>query len=644
MNPRWPLIAAFACGGLSLLWIGWGYVGHHPAALAAIAIILGFYLLGAQELRGFWHDTRALDHHLARIVGPVDDIESWLATLPTSLRHAVRQRVETGSSVLPGPALAPYLAGLLVLLGMTGTFIGMVATLRGTGLALETATDVAGIRSSLAAPVKGLGLAFGTSVAGVAASAMLGLMSALCRRDRQQVARRLDGLIATHLRAHGAAHHRQALLGLLQRQADAIQAGFERAAAQQAEQERRSQQGAQHWLDAAARQDEARASQAREARDAASRQQQALLEAVQNTLGSPLRQALSDALDRGSQQTAAVLEPLVVRTLEQVAHSAASWQQRLVEASAQQFDSLTARIDSTATQMAAGWQAALLEAQAGQLALLDKTREAHAELARAFENHLHDVRAQGALQVSQLLSETADVEQRRADQWSHHIETSARKVGAELTEAAHRITEQLELSAKATVAEIGGLVRLASQAPQAAADVVGELRQRLSESLARDNQALAEREQLMQTTAQVLSSLQHAAGDQRGAIDRLLSLTENQLNQAITRLADHAGTQTDRMAQAAVQLAAGSVELASLGDAFAAAVAHYGEANQALISHLERIESALERQIARSDDQLTYTVAQARELIDLSVLSQKRLLDEMQLLARREPSSAIADT
>src|SRR3546814_6010884 len=86
------------------------------------------------------------------------------------------------------PVLTPYLVGLLVLLGMLGTFLGMVATLRGTGLALESSTDLAAIRASLAAPVQGLGFAFGTSVAGVATSAMLGLLSALCTRDRVRAA------------------------------------------------------------------------------------------------------------------------------------------------------------------------------------------------------------------------------------------------------------------------------------------------------------------------------------------------------------------------------------------------------------------------------------------------------------------------
>ena len=54
--------------------------------------------------------------------------------LHPSLRNAVRLRIEGERVGLPGPALTPYLAGLLVLLGMLGTFLGMVVTLNGTGI------------------------------------------------------------------------------------------------------------------------------------------------------------------------------------------------------------------------------------------------------------------------------------------------------------------------------------------------------------------------------------------------------------------------------------------------------------------------------------------------------------------------------
>ena len=86
--------------------------------------------------------------------------------MPLGLRNAVRLRVEGERTALPAPVLTPYLVGLLVLLGMLGTLLGMMDTLRGTGLALQSATDMAAIRGSLASPVQGLAVAFGTSIAG----------------------------------------------------------------------------------------------------------------------------------------------------------------------------------------------------------------------------------------------------------------------------------------------------------------------------------------------------------------------------------------------------------------------------------------------------------------------------------------------
>src|SRR3546814_12660123 len=105
---------------------------------------------------------------------------------------------------------------------MLGTFLGMVATLRGTGLALESATDLQAIRASLAAPVKGLGFAFGTSVAGVAASAMLGLLSALCRRDRLRAAQLLVARMAPALRGFSAIHQREERLPPMHSPAEGI--------------------------------------------------------------------------------------------------------------------------------------------------------------------------------------------------------------------------------------------------------------------------------------------------------------------------------------------------------------------------------------------------------------------------------------
>ena len=93
---------------------------------------------------------------------------------------------------LPGPSLTPYLVGLLVLLGMLGTFLGNGGPLRwrrhGAGEHHRPADDPR--RPGGAGPRPGPGLRhLGRRWP---PSAMLGLVSVLCRRERMQVAQVLD--------------------------------------------------------------------------------------------------------------------------------------------------------------------------------------------------------------------------------------------------------------------------------------------------------------------------------------------------------------------------------------------------------------------------------------------------------------------
>ncbi|HBC18298.1 MAG TPA: DUF802 domain-containing protein, partial [Alcanivorax sp.] len=132
----------------------------------------------------FRRSTATLDQQLDDLPSSRDGLTHWLKALPGSLRHAVHRRIDGHPAPLPGPQLTPYLTGLLVMLGLLGTFVGMIVTLQGAATALDGSSELTAIRSALAAPIAGLSLAFGTSIAGVAASAMLGLSAALCRRDR----------------------------------------------------------------------------------------------------------------------------------------------------------------------------------------------------------------------------------------------------------------------------------------------------------------------------------------------------------------------------------------------------------------------------------------------------------------------------
>ena len=173
---RFLIPAVFAIGLITVGWVGVGFIGSSWLALAMTLVIAAVYLLGAWELKQFRMATSSLAQALSELQETPSSITTWLARVSPSLQSAVRLRIEGERVVLPGPPLTPYLVGLLVMLGMLGTFLGMVVTFKGAVFALEGSADLQAVRSALAAPIKGLGLSFGTSVAGVAASAMLGLL------------------------------------------------------------------------------------------------------------------------------------------------------------------------------------------------------------------------------------------------------------------------------------------------------------------------------------------------------------------------------------------------------------------------------------------------------------------------------------
>ncbi|MBY0463913.1 MAG: hypothetical protein K2W33_03105, partial [Burkholderiales bacterium] len=216
------LACLFAVGLGAVAWIGKGFVGTHDVALLMTMVIAAVYALGAWEVWQFRGVTVSLATALADIPRPLAVLSDWVGGLPRSVQQAVRSRIEGERTALPGLALTPYLVGLLVMLGMLGTFLGMVVTFKGAVFALEGSTDLQTIRGALAEPIKGLGLSFGTSVAGVATSAVLGLMSAVCRRERLAVVRELDARMATDFKPFTLAHQRNEAYQAMQFQAHAL--------------------------------------------------------------------------------------------------------------------------------------------------------------------------------------------------------------------------------------------------------------------------------------------------------------------------------------------------------------------------------------------------------------------------------------
>jgi hypothetical protein len=729
-------LAAFSAGLAVLAWVGAGY-GHQPLALAVTGLIAAFYLMGALDLHRFRQATDTLAQAVAELTGPLPALQPWLARIHPTLQSPVRRRIEGEPVGLPGPALAPYLAGLLVLLGMLGTFLGMVLTLRGTGLALDSATDLQAVRTSLVAPVKGLGLAFGTSVAGVAASAALGLMSALCRRERLQAAQGLDAAVAGPLRAFSIAHQREASLQLQQRQAELLPALVDGLQAMMAAMERQAEaanarllanqesfngQAAAAYAGLAAAVDRtlkdslvdaarsagasirpvveatmagiAREAEALNERLAGAAQRQSgelatRIDAMTARLGDAWQsalarheqasQAVSEDLGGALERFAATFEQRSAALLETVARRQAEWQDgmaatmagmaretasvqgRIAEAATLQLAGVATRLDETAQQVTTGWREALAHHERVGAQSAQAAAQALAQAAAGFEQHAAALLRTADRAQAERETASAARDRERLDTMARSIEAMAatlqrewQAAGAQALErqqqmcetmerTAREVSAQAEAHARGTVAEIARLVEVAAQAPRAAAEVIGELRQKLSESMARDNALLEERGRILETLGTLLEGVNQAATEQRGAIDALVATSADMLDRVGSRFGAHVEAETGKLAAVAAQVTGSAVEVASLGEAFGQAVQLFGESNDKLVTQLQRIDGALAKSMARSDEQLAYYVAQAREVVDLSILSQKQILEDLQRLsAKAAPAAALA--
>ncbi|MGN6328771.1 MAG: DUF802 domain-containing protein [Rhodanobacter sp.] len=689
MFKRLLLLSVFALGLAAIGWIVAGYVGNNPLGTAIALLIGACYLAGAFELFRYRQATATLRQAVDETTEPPAELGRWLECLHPGLRHAVRLRVEGERAALPAPAMAPYLVGLLVLLGMLGTLLGMMATLRGTGTALGSASDLQAIRGSLAAPVNGLAFAFGTSIAGVASSAMLGLLSALVRRERLETVHALDASIATTLRIHSQAHQREEAFRLLQQQAATMPALVERLQAMAATLE---QQGAA----------------AHERQHADREAFHRHTEASYTQLARSVEQSLQASVTDSARTAAGVLQPVVESTLASLARESTAIQASVGEAVQRQLDGLAAgfdtsartvtgiwndalaqhrqtseahardlgdalarfadtfeqrssalldgvaaRLDANADRAGDAWQNALSKQDAVHAELAERNRQALTAASETFASHAAALVQAVDRSHDELQSALQSRDEERLSAWAQKLDAISAELGTQwkaaadanaarqhaicdaLEQTAGTIATQTEAAASRTLAEIARLVDAAAEAPRAAAEVVGELRQKLSDSMVRDTAMLEERGRLLATLETLLDAVNHASTEQRSAVDALVSTSADLLDRVGTRFAAQIETETGKLDTAAAQVTASAVEVASLGEAFGAGVTQFGQANDALMERLQQIAAALDSSLARSDEQLAYYVAQAKEVVELSVLSQQQIIADMQQLAGR---------
>ncbi len=526
MKNSW-MAGVFAVGLAVVGWVAWGFVGISPLALAMTAVIAGVYVLGAVELMQFRAASRSLAGALSALPDSAAGLEAWSQGLHASVRSPVLRRIDGERAALPGPALTPYLVGLLVMLGMLGTFLGMVVTFKGAVVALEASTQLESIRAALAAPIKGLGLSFGTSVAGVAASAMLGLMSALARRERLAAVRLLDSHIAKALRPFSGAQRRDAMLDALQAQAGALPLIAERLEALASGIERRHEQ-----LDA-----QLLARSEAFHRDAA---------CAYTALAAAVGASLQDNLKAGAVAAGDIVRPVVERAmLTPQSHA------RLDAATETHLRTLGAQWEAATREVSATWTGALRTHEQTHGAMLSQLDHALQTVTRSFMQRsdallatVHEVTVQSA-------QAQAAADEQRLARWGEALNAMTGSVAVQWEHAGAQAAQQQRDVAQALQAAARQLDTALQTTAHGFDARTAAMLQALQDSTehARQGQAQADRERLEQWNASMAGMATTLAEQwqratvetvqQQQAVGQALAATADRISQRVDQQLEH---------------------------------------------------------------------------------------------------------
>lgn len=592
-----PLTCLF--GALAILWVALA-TPHASSSAGAFTLIITLaialvYGVGVAELIRFRRDTRQLEDKLTELPDDTAQLDSWIIQIPAALQQAVYRRIHGEGIALPGPSLTPYLAGLLVMLGLLGTFIGLLITLQGTVTALEGSSELQAMRSALLTPISGLSLAFGTSISGVAASAMLGLAATLCRRDRLQSCRHLDHSCRQQLPQLSRNAQQQTTVALLQSQ--------------------------QQWLPELVDQIKSLGQNLQDNQTGFFENNEAQFKQLAASVG----QTLDDSLVASSRKAAESIEPVAENTLKHLREQVQQSQEQLHALADKHLSNLATKFQSNTEQASQSWQQGLASQQQSNREFIEHIQTLIADHQAAQLNNSNALLAQQKANLTELVNQVSDKLSALNSQEQDHNERRQQA----LQTLEKTVSEQLAQLGQALEAPMTRLIETASETPKAAADVISQLRKEVEQSSQRDNELLAERQRIMSELDALLGSQRENAQSQRETIETLVSETSNTLKDMTGNFAEHMQTQQTQLADVSAEIGASAADVASLSEAFSESVGRFAESNDTLLSTLEKIEQALEQSATRSDEQLAYYVEQAREVIDLSMSSQKDLLETM---------------
>ncbi|MFL5259839.1 MAG: flagellar motor protein MotA [Hyphomicrobiales bacterium] len=185
------------------------------------ALIIGVLLLGIlfcfRMVARLWPEINWVNHF--RISDPgleapyTPHLLAPMATLLRDRQHrmvlspiSMRSMLDSLASRLDESRdIARYIVGLLIFLGLLGTFWGLLATVSSIGEAIraldvssaQSSTVFEGLKSGLEAPLSGMGLSFSSSLFGLAGSLILGFLDLQASQAQNRFYNQLEDWLST---------------------------------------------------------------------------------------------------------------------------------------------------------------------------------------------------------------------------------------------------------------------------------------------------------------------------------------------------------------------------------------------------------------------------------------------------------------
>ena len=633
------------------------YRGVDPLAHWLVLLIGLGLVLGLVELAMRANHVALLSRALASLSSAPTRAD--IGACPGPLRSLLGARLAGMPASVGAAVFTPYLLGLLVMLGLLGTFMGLFETLRGAREALTASGDVTALREGLAAPMKGLSRAFGTSAAGVSASSMLGLAAVFVRRAEGRFASALASLVAGALFPLTLAGRQIAALESLAENRDALP-------------------------QAAKAMEEASLRLASLEKKLAAQQAEATTEAglAFRTAATEIRADVKSGVALAAEAVAPLLDRAVARASEVASAEMGGWSRRLeADAEARRSEERAHR-DELARVAAAGLDA-MAAVTRERLGALDETLEAVVAKVTASLTRLTEREEATALALSTRLGEMVlEVERagRRADDRDSErlgvvgdvatrIEARAKGFSEAITDHAERVASLDETRAKAASAVLAGVderltqhlaalgsslagplteAAKATQAgPEAVARLVEAERDRLALRESSDRARDARFDQLLSSLDSVSSALVARSTEQADRVAELDSRLGRERDATALLLSEKLAAHSQGVGESlhataslvrdAVGLVhAGGTEMTAVAEMFTSAVDRYCGASDKWLDSLSTIEGAVEKKGGgEAADLLGAYLDQTREVFDHSLAFQRELFTELRALRAR---------